>query len=325
MTSTHRGISGAVAVACLLLALLPLMIIGCQLGIGVGDAATPHPLPPPTPTLEERRVQTGPEIGNNTKVIDGYLHVWYIPCPRYPSPPITWVAPISVTDLQDGSNVYLNRDGTLRASPKPKYKSEEDRIRLEAALNDSSVMKQVVARPSCDDRQSDDRRIRQQGGWPDAYAEDIGEPAIPKVAISTVPSSTLGVAIYPGWRGSYCWRMNGDKQECEDVEYWEGFAEANALLSRPDSTFHFTVLGDEASPGRISRVRMYTIQKQWSLRKLRQIVKRGEEVYSVEAQDGQRLDAIKVPDTLVGNYMLIASYGSALGEVEYGFKVTYGG
>ena len=293
--------------AWLVIVILPLMMVGCQLGIGGEADATP------TPAIGE--------TGSNEKLIDGYLHVWYIPCPQEPPPPFDWVAPITLTDQRSGSHVYLNHNGTLKARPKPRYTSEEGRAALEAVLQDSALIEQVVARPSCDDRQSDDRRIRQQGGWPDAYAEGIGEPAIPKVAISTVPSSTLGVAIYPGWRGSYCWRMNGDKQECEDVEYWEGFAEANALLSRPDSTFHFTVLSEEASPGRISRIRMHTIQKRWALREFRRVVKRGEEVYSAEAQDRQSLDMIQVPGIVDGSYMLVASYESPLGEVEYGFKV----
>ena len=142
MTTTR-----ATPVTWLILLLLSLVTIGCQLGLGAQPA--PAPIPPPTPTLEERRVQTGPEIGNNTKVIEGNLHVWYIPCP--PSPPGEWVAPISVTDLNDGSNVYLNQDGTLKASPKPNYKTEEGRTRLEAALKDDAIMKQIVARPECPD------------------------------------------------------------------------------------------------------------------------------------------------------------------------------
>lgn len=234
-------------------------------------------------------MQTGPEIGNNTKVIEGNLHVWYIPCPQNPDPPFEWVAPISVTDLNDGSKVYLNRDGTLRESPEPEYKTVEGRTRLEAALSDSSVMEQVVARPACDVWQSNDPRIRQQVGWPDAYAEDIGEPAIPRVAISTVPASTLGAAIYPGWRGSYCWPVSTSSPKCGDVDAWERFAEARALRSRPDSTFHFTVLGDEANPGTINRIRMFTIQRRWAFREFRLVVERGEEVHSVEAQEGQGL------------------------------------
>ena len=139
----------------IILLLLSLMIIGCQLGIGPQPASTPlptatsPPLPLATPTLEERRVQTGPEIGNNTKVIKGNLHVWYVPCPQFPQLPIDWVAPIVLTDLNSGSNVYLNRDGTVRDSPKPEYKTEEGQTTLEAALKDSSVMEQVVARPEC--------------------------------------------------------------------------------------------------------------------------------------------------------------------------------
>ena len=66
---------------------------------------------------------------------------------------------------------------------------------------------------------------------------------------------------------------------------------------------------------------MHTIQKRWALREFRRVVKRGEEVYSAEAQDRQSLDMIQVPGIVDGSYMLVASYESPLGEVEYGFKV----
>ena len=313
--------------AWLAVVILLLMLVGCQWGIGAQVAPTPippaTPMPPVTP-LPPSASGAG-EVSSDEKLIDGYLHVWYIPCPQDPPPPFEWVAPIVLTDLRSGSHVYLNYNGTPKSRPKPRYESEEGQAVLEAALKDDSIVKQIVARPACDDRQSKDFRIRQQGGWPDAYAEDIGEPEIPKVAISTVPASTLGAAIYPGWRGSYCWPVSMDSPKCEDVASWEGFSEAKALMSRPDSTFHFTVLGDEANPGTINWIRMYTIQKTSAVRKFRQAVKRGEEVYSAEAQDGQGLDAIQVPDTMVGDYILIADYESPLGEVEYGFKVAVQG
>ena len=102
----------------------------------------------------------GVKIGNNTKALDGDLHVWYIPCGNQPA---TWVAPIVLSDLRSGSHVYLNQDGTLKASPQPVYLTEESRDLLEAALKDSSVMEQVVARPSCLD-QVYEPTIQQQYG-----------------------------------------------------------------------------------------------------------------------------------------------------------------
>ena len=296
--------------------LMALVVVGCELGSGVQPAATPHPPATPMPPLPPTEARD-----HNEKIIDGYLRVQYIPCEPTGA---AYVAPIILTDLRSGSYILLNRNGTVMSSRKPSYKSEEGKAALEAALRDRKVVEQIVARPSCGGQQADDPRIRQQGGWPDAYAEDIGEPVIPRVAISTVPASTLGAAIYPGWRGSYCWAMDGDEQVCEEVEDWVGFAEAKALRSRPDATFHFTVLGEEASPGGISGIRMFTMREQWSPRERKQAAERGEEVYSVEAPDGQRVDAIQAPDTLVGDYMLIASYESPLGEVEYGFKVSVG-
>ena len=75
----------------LVIVILPLMVIGCQLGIGARVAPTPvlpatplplaTPLPPSanTPTPFETRLQTTPRKTELTKVIDGYLHVRYLP------------------------------------------------------------------------------------------------------------------------------------------------------------------------------------------------------------------------------------------------------
>ena len=81
-------------------------------------------------------------------MIDGYLHVRYLPpCEIVPSP-AEWVAAIVLTDLRSGSIVYLNHDGTVKFTD---YKAEEGKVTLEAALEDSSVVEQVVARPECPD------------------------------------------------------------------------------------------------------------------------------------------------------------------------------
>ena len=151
-------------VDCVILMLLLSAIIGCQqearipesTNAGSADELQPaqnplspevqkrHPLPP-TPTIEERKVQTPLEIGNNTKVIDGYLHVWYIPCESIPSP-ANWVAPIIMTDLRSGSIVHLNRDGAIKGTD---YRTEQGQDTLEAALKDSSIMEQVLIFPEC--------------------------------------------------------------------------------------------------------------------------------------------------------------------------------
>ena len=84
-----------------------------------------------------------------TKVIDGYLHVRYLPPCEVVRSPAEWVASIILTDLRSGSIVYLNRDGTAKASPKPVYLTEEGREVIEAALKDSAVVEKIVARPEC--------------------------------------------------------------------------------------------------------------------------------------------------------------------------------
>ena len=114
--------------------------------------ATPLPAPTvppaPTPTDEQRRIQTPMNFGSNTRIVNGDLHVWHIPtCP--PVPPATWVAPVILTDLRSGSNLHLNRDGSVRDSPAPNYRSGEGRKRLTEALADSSLMELILAPMEC--------------------------------------------------------------------------------------------------------------------------------------------------------------------------------
>ena len=148
----------------MIIALMPLMIAGCQVGVGARAAPTPMPpatpLPPATPApgtplpgvspvAEERQYPMRRLIVGDTKVIEGYLSVEYFPlCEPVPRP-AEWVAPIKLTDLNSGSFVYLNSDGTTKASPEPVYLTEEGREAIEAALRDDSVLEQVVTRPEC--------------------------------------------------------------------------------------------------------------------------------------------------------------------------------
>ena len=114
--------------------------------------ATPLPAPTappaPTPTDEQRRIQTPMNFGSNTRIVDGDIHVWHIPtCP--PVPPATWVAPVILTDLRSGSNLHLNRDGSIRDSPAPDYRSDEGRERIAEVLGDSSLMEFILAPMEC--------------------------------------------------------------------------------------------------------------------------------------------------------------------------------
>ena len=307
----------------MILALLPLVIVGCQLGFAPQPAPTPlppvAPLPPTTPILEERRMPAGVKMAHNTKALDGDLYVWYIPCGNQPA---TWIASIILSDLRSGSVVYLNQDGTLKTSPEPAYVTEEGRDLLEAALKDSSVMEQVVARPNCLD-QVYEPTIQQSYGWPDAYAEDIGNPPMPRVAMGTWPKFTESPPPYgyPGWRGAFCWPVSGASRKCDDTATWEGFAAASAL---EPGRFYVAVLGDDANPGMISRVRVFPAQEKWSILKLGRVLQLGAEVHRVVATKGETLDNFVLPELPGGDYLLIASYESVLGEVEYGFKVAFG-
>ena len=112
-------------------------------------APTAPPLPAPTPTLEERRVQTPTDFAYNTRVVDGDIHVWHVPhCP--PVPPASWVAPIILTHLvPPHSYLYLNRDGSVRESPAPDYRTEESRQRFAEVLEDSALMELILTAFEC--------------------------------------------------------------------------------------------------------------------------------------------------------------------------------
>ena len=294
--------------AWLVMALVPLMMVGCKFGIGAQPAAPPPPPPPPTPTA------------NDQKVIDGYLHVVYIPSCALRSVPFSWVAPISLTDLRSGSVVYLNRNGTLREKPKPDYKTGEGQAAIEAALKDRALVKEIVGRPACPEKVYTPE-VRQQDGWPDAYAEDIGNPPMPKVVMGTWPKFTESPPPYgyPGWRGAYCWPVGGDSRECDDSATWRGFGGAEAL---GPGRFYVTVLGDEANPGVVVRVRVFPAKEKRPSRVRGRELQLGSEVHRVVAAKGETLEPFVLPRLPFGDYMVIADYESPLGEVEYGFKVA---
>jgi hypothetical protein len=99
--------------------------------------------PPPTPSnigLRERMQQTKE---HNKLVIDQDVVVWYIPCEPQPA---SWVAPMIVYHLPSQSSIYLNNDGSLKTSPRPRYESDEGRERLETILSDDAMMERIVSR-----------------------------------------------------------------------------------------------------------------------------------------------------------------------------------
>ena len=297
----------------IILLLLPLITIGCQLGLGAQPAPTPQPPAPPLPPVPP---------ASDLKVIEGYLQVQYASCPTWPSQTHS-IAPIILTDLRSGSFIFLNGNGTLKTRPKPSYKSDKGKATLEAALKDDSLMKQVVARPSCEEAYNP--TVRQLDGWPYALAENIGNPPMPKVAMGASPAyagNSPPQIVYPGWRGAYCWPVSGGSRECEDTATWKGFGAAEAIGASAGTIFYVTVLGDDANPGMVRRVRVLPAQERWSIRGRGLIL--GAEAHRAVATSGETLKRFPMPKLPAGVYMLIADYESPLGEVEYGFKVAYG-
>lgn len=294
------------------LAFLSVVIIGCQLGLG--SQPTPQPPAPPLPPVPP---------ASDLKVIEGYLQVRYASCPTWPSQTHP-IAAITLTDLRSGSVIFLNGNGTLKTRPKPRYESEKGKATLEAVLKDDSLMKQVVARPSCEEAY--DPTVKQRDGWPDAHAENIGNPPMPKVAMGASPAyagNSPPQLVYPGWRGAYCWPMSGGSRECEDAATWKGFGAAEAMGASAGTIFHVTVLGDDTNPGMVKRVRVLPAQERWSIRGRGLIL--GAEAHRAVATSGETLKRFPMPKLPAGDYMLIADYESPLGEVEYGFKVEVQG
>ncbi|MYC07230.1 MAG: hypothetical protein F4X57_08675 [Chloroflexi bacterium] len=221
--------------------------------------------------------------------------------------------------MRSGSVVHLNGNGTLKASPKPDYKTEEGQATLETALKNDSIIKQIVARPACPSAVYNPC-VQQLDGWPDAYAEDIGDPPMPKVVMGTWPKFAESPPPYgyPGWRGAYCWPVGGNARKCEDNADWNGFGSAEAL---EPGRFYVGVLGDDANPERISRVRVFPAQNRRANRGRSRELQLGAEVHRVVATRGETLEKFSLPRLPGGDYIIIADYESSLGKIEYGFKV----
>ena len=301
--------------ACIILVLLFFMTVGCQSSFGTQPAATPQPVPPLPPQLTAKGL-----TDQDSKVIDGHLHVQYMPSCELMSAPATVVAPIRLTDLRSGSYVFLNRNGTVVTRYTPVYKTEQAQDTLEAVLEDSSLISQIVARPACPDKVTNPK-VQQQDGWPDVYEEGIGDPPMPKVAIGVSPMSiaTPPRNVHPGWIGAYCWPVSGSVRKCEDTVTWNGFGAAKALES---GRIYVIVLGDDASPGTVRRVSVFPAQTKWSVRKLGRVLHLGVEVHRVVATSGETLDKFVLPKLPEGDYLLITKYESPVGEIEHGFKVN---
>ena len=125
-----------------------------------------------------------------------------------------------------------------------------------------------------------------------------------------------------GWVGSYCWPMGEEGNKCGGGDDWSELAgaEAYGIIKGPRNV-HITILGDEANPGRVKRIRMFRLQEEWSLLKLGPVATLGEEAYALDAQEGESISQFAKPDIPEGLYLLVATYKSPIGEVEYGFKV----
>ncbi len=107
--------------------------------------ATPNPLNR-IPDLQARMAQTK---DYNKFVVDEDVVVWFIPCEPTAA---SWVAAMIGYYLPSASAIYFNHDGTVKFSPRPSYKSEEARVRLEALTADADLMDRIISARNAPDR-----------------------------------------------------------------------------------------------------------------------------------------------------------------------------
>ncbi len=203
----------------------------------------------------------------NTRIVYRHIRVWYLPCEPMPNPPAA--APVIMTDMFSGSRVYLNTEGLIDPSPNsasPEYRSEMGRARLEAVLGNKSLMEDILAFLECPERveaASKPKLCSGLSGWPDYDTENIGEPPIPKVGIAGL-NSCMGL----GWTVSYCWPTGAESRTCEEGKNWSALSGAEARgIATSDARkvatapwkVYITVVGDESSPGRVSRIQAFPI------------------------------------------------------------------
>ena len=301
------GIAMHAIIVRLFSSLVLLGMLSC--GQAVETPRIPPGYKPHIEAVETPRISPGykPHI----KVVDGYLYVVHAPCPPTPVDP---QSAITLTNLYDGSIMFLNRDGSINTRKRHGFKTEEGRTRLHKALGDRSTVRLIVIPPECP-KQKCESDVWQIDGWPDPHAIDIGDPPMPKVGLRWHPASSCQ-RIFLGWRGSHCWPMGDGTRECDETPSWEGLAEAEPfILVRGSKNIYLPVLGDEANPGRIERLQVYSILEEKPALKL------GEEILSTDAREGETIERFVPPDWPEGVYLLVISYESQLGEISYGFKV----
>ena len=257
----------------------------------------------------------------NTRIVYRHIRVWYTPCEPLP---MSVVAPIIMRDLYSGSEIYLDRDGLVRPRPKPAYRSKMGRARLEAILGNKSLMENILTFPECPERvelPSKPRLCPGLSGWPDYDTENIGEPPIPKVGIAKL-NSCMGL----GWTISYCWPIGAEGHTCEGGKNRSALsdAEANGIatsdarkITTASWKVYITVVGDESSMGRVSRIQAFPILEETPELEL------GRVAYTLHPHGGEGFSQFTPPDVPEGVYLLVTRYESPLGEVEHGFKVRF--
>ncbi len=174
--------------------------------------------------------------------------MWYVPCPPTN---IDAVAPIILTDLHSGSHLYLNRDGSVRTSPRPDYRTDEGRNRFDALLADSSLMKLVLTFPEC-------------------------SPPLPQMSLE------YGGRAYQGWIDNYCWPTQTDSRFCDDT-VGAGPDGASPVLMKRGDEFSIVVSSDDPSPSEVT-TSVFTVLETGP------VLKMGEEVYPSDALDRLPLD-----------------------------------
>ena len=257
------------------------------------ERTSPKPIPtptlPPTPTELSLQSRIVPGAEPNTRIVDRHIQVWYAPCePTI----IDAVAAIILTDLYSSSRIYLNRGGSVRASPRADYRTEEGRARLWAVLADTPLMELVLIFPECPKPDLE----------PQPTASAPAAPPIPRASLE------YGGRRYQGKRGSYCWPVNASSSVCADAAWWVGFDKQSPVFIERGNGFEVVISDDAPGPEQV-RVEVFTVLETGSRPQL------GESVHSVDVGE------VPVLDLPLGVYFLSIFLKFEPGDVSYVFKI----
>ena len=135
-------------------------------------------------------------------------------------------------------------------------------------------------------------------------------PPEPRPTPPPLPHAYLdyGGRLHPGWKGSYCWPVSADSVVCAESAGWRDFDEAPTVFVNRWDGFKVATTGADSSPDQV-RLDVFPVVE------TEPVLKWGERVYSIDAQEVPSLDVSK------GIHFVSIFLKYHAGDVSYGFKV----